>query len=125
MRVSRTLTMPNSAATKKAFAATRRTTRMILKRTRVTMAFNHILAGRRGRKGKGAVRVWAGLSQRKIGEQGLCRLAFWERQGEEPGEVQNRWRAWLGLKLRWSLRSQGVRKFAFFYPDFRSKAIGS
>jgi hypothetical protein len=36
--------MANSAATKKAFAATRRTTRMILRRTRVTMASNHILA---------------------------------------------------------------------------------
>src|SRR5882724_10722121 len=52
IRVSRTLTMANSAATKKAFAATRRTTRMILRRTRVTMASNHIPPGPSGRKRK-------------------------------------------------------------------------
>src|ERR1044071_474359 len=41
--------MANSAATKNAFAATRSSTRMILSRTRVTMASNHILAGALGR----------------------------------------------------------------------------
>src|SRR5258708_1290681 len=45
MRVSRRLTIANSAATKNALAATKRTTTMIRSSTRVTMDFNYYISG--------------------------------------------------------------------------------
>src|SRR5260221_10660886 len=53
MRVSRRLTIANSAATKNALAATKRTTTMIQSSTRVTMAFNYYISGGGRVAGKG------------------------------------------------------------------------
>src|SRR5947199_8738982 len=128
MRVSRTLTMANSAATKKAFAATRRTTRMILKRTRVTMAFNHILTVPWSRKDEGRSALGAVRAQ-KSGSKDCGDWRSGNRNGKTIQEPQSL-KKWMNLRIDdqvdWrevtggNLRSQGPQgwEICFLLPRF-------
>jgi hypothetical protein len=73
----------------------------------VTMAFNHILAGRRGRKGKrtrGGERGWVAIESAENRGARIVQIGVLEEGGY--GNVQNRWRDSLGLKFTvGSLRS--------------------
>jgi hypothetical protein len=105
------------------------------------MAFNHILTGPSGRKRKRTTgesafgRTW---SEPEIGEQGFFESAFLYRGMEaviqNPQSLRQRQRMnrrivhpdSLGVQITADLRTRSpqARKFAFFCPDFRSKANG-